>query len=246
MLARSRRPSGPFVVLRPLAAANPLNGGFTDAVDDRHRAQARDISPATSASELARAEAFSRATGVHRAAASPVKLDGDELELIDRLVRHDRTAVSTALLAIAGIGAGEARRRGRARRAFDEAARAAQAEGAISSSRADQIARHVGRALGHVEQAARGLNRWSAERPGRRRGGLDERLFAHTPASCRRWSAGACAPRRANVEDACGFAWLQLVRHRPSPAICVRVAVHDRGPRGDQARSQGRANRRLG
>ena len=37
-----------------------------------------------------------------------VKLRHDELELIDRLVRDDRTAVSSALLAIAGIGAGEA------------------------------------------------------------------------------------------------------------------------------------------
>ena len=37
-----------------------------------------------------------------------MKLRQDELELIERLVRHDRTAVSSALLAIAGIGAGEA------------------------------------------------------------------------------------------------------------------------------------------
>ena len=34
-----------------------------------------------------------------------------EVELIDRLVRHDRTAVSSAVLAVAGIGAGEATRR---------------------------------------------------------------------------------------------------------------------------------------
>ena len=55
-------------------------------------------------------------------------LDGEELELIDRLVRHDRTAVSTALLVIAGIGAGEASRRA-VLAAVDEAARSAQAEG---------------------------------------------------------------------------------------------------------------------
>ena len=37
-----------------------------------------------------------------------MKLGQDELDLIERLVRRDRTAVSSALLAIAGIGAGEA------------------------------------------------------------------------------------------------------------------------------------------
>jgi hypothetical protein len=77
----------------------------------------------------------------------PVKLASEELELIDRLVRRDRTAVSTALLAIAGIGAGEAGRRAVLSRVA-EAACWAQAEEAISSRRAEQIARHVTRALG--------------------------------------------------------------------------------------------------
>ena len=38
-------------------------------------------------------------------------LESEQLDLIDHLVRHDRTAVSSALLAIAGIGAGSLRRR---------------------------------------------------------------------------------------------------------------------------------------
>jgi hypothetical protein len=59
----------------------------------------------------ARAGAFSRRTKRTPIVPSPVMLATEELELIDRLVRHDRTAVSTALLAIAGIGAGEASRR---------------------------------------------------------------------------------------------------------------------------------------
>jgi hypothetical protein len=40
-----------------------------------------------------------------------MKLDRQKVELIDRLVRRDRTAVSTALLAVAGIGAGESSRK---------------------------------------------------------------------------------------------------------------------------------------
>lgn len=96
---------------------------------------------------LARAAAFSRRTALTVAATAPVKLDGEDLELIDRLIRHDRTAVSTALLAIAGIGAGEASRRTVLSRVGD-AASWAQAEGAISPARASQIARHVRYALG--------------------------------------------------------------------------------------------------
>ena len=46
--------------------------------------------------ELARAEAFSRRTPTGAAAEVPVKLEEDELELIDRIVRRDRTAVSSA------------------------------------------------------------------------------------------------------------------------------------------------------
>ena len=101
--------------------------------------------------ELARSQAFSRRTASVALVASPGRLDEDDFELIRRLVRHDRTAVSTALLVIAGIGGGESRREAVLSGLFDEA-RDAQAEGAISSRRADQIARHVGRALGHVER----------------------------------------------------------------------------------------------
>jgi len=94
----------------------------------------------------ARAAAFSRRTTGTPIVPSPVKLATDELELIDRLVRRDRTAVSTALLAIAGIGAGEATRRAVLSR-MAEAACWAQSEGAISSRRAEQIGRHARRAL---------------------------------------------------------------------------------------------------
>ena len=94
----------------------------------------------------ARAAAFSRRTITIPIVPSPVRLAGDDLELIDRLVRRDRTAVSTALVVIAGIGAGEASRRAVLSR-IAEAACWAQAEGAISSRRAEQIARHVRRAL---------------------------------------------------------------------------------------------------
>jgi hypothetical protein len=95
---------------------------------------------------LARAEAFSRRTRLKAEAASPPKLRPDELELIDRLVRRDRTAVSSALLQVAGIGAGEGVRRAVLER-VDEAACWAQAEGAISARRSEQIARHVQRSL---------------------------------------------------------------------------------------------------
>jgi hypothetical protein len=101
---------------------------------------------------MRRAEAFSRRRSATSPAAPAVMLDGEELELIDRLVRHDRTAVSTALLVIGGIGAGQASRRA-VLAAVDEAVRRARADGAIGSSRADQIARHVKRALDPADQA---------------------------------------------------------------------------------------------
>ena len=83
---------------------------------------------------------------------SSVKLAPEDVELIDRLVRGDRTAVSTALLAIAGIGAGEPRRKAVLVRVAG-AASWARAEGAISGPRAEQIARHVTRALSRVHAA---------------------------------------------------------------------------------------------
>ena len=95
---------------------------------------------------LARAQAFSRRTPKLAPAATPQKLERDQLELIDRLVRSDRTAVSSALLQVAGIGAGEAIRRAVLER-VGEAACWARAEGAISAARSQQIARHVRRAL---------------------------------------------------------------------------------------------------
>jgi hypothetical protein len=95
----------------------------------------------------ARAAAFSRRTLRTPIVPSPVRLATEELELIDRLVRRDRTAVSTALLVIAGIGAGEASRRP-VLAGIAEAACWAQPEGAITPRRAEQIARHVTRALG--------------------------------------------------------------------------------------------------
>jgi hypothetical protein len=100
--------------------------------------------------EVSRAAAFSRRTRVDAAAEVPVKLNEDELELIDRLVRHDRTAVSSALLVVAGIGAGEAIR-GAVLAHVSEAACRAQAAGAISPERYGQIARHVNRARGYAE-----------------------------------------------------------------------------------------------
>ena len=99
---------------------------------------------------LARSEAFSRRTEAHRRAGAPVKLDRDDLELIDRLVRDDRTAVSSALLAIAGIGAGEAIRGAVLARVSETAGRA-QVQGAIKAERGGQIIRHVNRALERAE-----------------------------------------------------------------------------------------------
>lgn len=105
----------------------------------------------------ARAEAFSRRTP-DSLSPPPVKLGSEDLELIDRLVRNDRTAVSSALLAIAGIGAGQAVRSA-VLASVSEAACWAQADGAISSSRAAQLARHVKRALGYRDRTATGFGR---------------------------------------------------------------------------------------
>lgn len=100
-----------------------------------------------------RADAFSRRSRTDSLAPSPVKLAREDVELINGLVRGDRTAVSTALLAIAGIGAGELRRKAVLARVAEAASRA-QAEGAISARRSEQISRHVRRALALVRPAA--------------------------------------------------------------------------------------------
>ena len=96
--------------------------------------------------QLRRAAALSRRACAASSAAPQVTLDREELELIGRLARHDRTAVSTALLMIAGIGAGHARRAA-VLAAVKEVALATHARGAISSRRVDQIARHVSQEL---------------------------------------------------------------------------------------------------
>ena len=100
----------------------------------------------------ARAQAFSRRTTRTPVVPPPVKLATEDLELIDQLVRRDCTAVSTALLAIAGIGAGERNRQAVLSRIV-EAACWAQAEGAITTTRAEQISQHVKRALGGTGQS---------------------------------------------------------------------------------------------
>jgi hypothetical protein len=100
-----------------------------------------------------RAEAFSRRTPTTISGDVPVKLEEHELELIERLVRRDRTAVSSALLAVAGLGAGAAVR-GAVLAQVGAAARCAQTEGAITAQRGEQITRHLTRAL---EQTDLGL-----------------------------------------------------------------------------------------
>jgi hypothetical protein len=102
---------------------------------------------------LVRAAAFSRRTPAFPPVVTPATLERNELELIDRLVRHDRTAVSSALLAIAGIGAGHALRLAVLAR-VGEAACWAEAEGAISAERGAQIARHVRRLRGRAGRQA--------------------------------------------------------------------------------------------
>ena len=116
-----------------------INAARTRAQLSRHERQ-----------RLARSEAFSRRTTTTPPVVAAVTFDSRELELIDRLVRYDRTAVSSALLALAGIGASETRRRSVLAR-VSEAACWAQAEGTISPERSAQIARHVRRVLETAE-----------------------------------------------------------------------------------------------
>jgi hypothetical protein len=90
-----------------------------------------------------------------------VKFTEHELEVIDRLVRRDRTAVSSALLAVAGIGSGEVMR-GAVLARVSEAAVRARTQGAISSRRAAQITRHVKRARrGHDLRGSRRTGRFA-------------------------------------------------------------------------------------
>jgi hypothetical protein len=102
--------------------------------------------PGASANCFARPKAFSDRTPVTSAVTSPVKLDRQDLELIDRLVRHDRTAVSTRCWR----SRGRRRRNQSAGRALPDPRGGAlgPGEGAVTSRRAEQIARHVKPALG--------------------------------------------------------------------------------------------------
>ena len=95
---------------------------------------------------LARVDAFSRRTPAALPAAPVIAFGGAEIELIDLLVRQDRTAVSSAVLAVAGIGAGEVTRRA-VLALVGEAAGSAKAQGAIGAERGAEIARHVRCAL---------------------------------------------------------------------------------------------------
>jgi hypothetical protein len=97
-----------------------------------------------------RAEASSRRTPAQVPGDVAVKVEQHELELIERLVRQDRTAVSSAVKAIAGIGSGGLVRRAVLER-VGEAACSAQSEGAISPQRSEQIVRRVRRALEWTE-----------------------------------------------------------------------------------------------
>jgi hypothetical protein len=99
---------------------------------------------------LVRAEAFSRRSPATVPSEVPVKLAERDLELIERLVRQDRTVVSSAVLAIAGIGSGSQVRRAVLEHVA-EATRWAQAEGAVTAERGGQIARHVKRALNAID-----------------------------------------------------------------------------------------------
>ena len=112
-----------------------INGARKRAHLSRHERQ-----------RLARVDAFSRRTPASVPALPAVALDEAELAVIDRLAREERAAVSSALLAVAGIGASGSVRRAVLGR-VGEAAVVAEAEGAIGRRRARQIARHVGRAL---------------------------------------------------------------------------------------------------
>ena len=92
--------------------------------------------------QLARAEAFSRRTPTNMPTMVPVKLGPEQRELIEQLVRGDRTAVSSALLVVAGIGAAKPVRQAVLAGVSDATYRA-RAEGAIGERRSAQIARHV-------------------------------------------------------------------------------------------------------
>ena len=122
---------------------------------------------------MRRAEAFSRRQSATPPAAAPVKLDREDLDLIEHLVRHERTVVSTALLVIAGIGAGSLRRREVLAR-VGQAACSARAEGVdqLEESRTNRPTRHA-RARA-CRPDARRVSGCELEAPARRSGGGEE------------------------------------------------------------------------
>ena len=83
-------------------AANPLKPMEVSQMHQTTRAARRrgHLPPRASAAGPGRGVLTTHAN--RRGCRGPVKLDEDELELIDRLVYRDRTAVSSALLATAG------------------------------------------------------------------------------------------------------------------------------------------------
>jgi hypothetical protein len=100
---------------------------------------------------LARVDAFSRRTAANLPAAPAIASGRAEIELIDLL--DDRTAVSSAVLAVAGMGAGEVTRRAVLAH-VGGAAGSAKAQGGISAERGAEIARHVRLALEERETRA--------------------------------------------------------------------------------------------
>jgi hypothetical protein len=148
VVACLRRPFGPFVVLLPIAARATAQLQATEVSQmgsTNHPARGSGHLSRHERQRLARADTFSRRSAVMSAPALPVQLTTEDVVLIDRLIRRDRTAVSTALLATAGIGASEGARR--AVLARMGAASRAVAQGAISPGRAEQVAIHAKRAV---------------------------------------------------------------------------------------------------
>lgn len=91
---------------------------------------------------MARAEAFSRRT-LANVPTLPVDLEPGALQLIDRLVRRDRTAVSSALLAVAGIGAAEPMRQAACARERNGLLGASGGRDQRAAQRADRSARQA-------------------------------------------------------------------------------------------------------
>ena len=61
--------------------------------------------------------------------------------------------------------------------------------------------------------------------------GDEAQIFAATTPPCAHGSAATCTPAPSNVDDACSFAWLQLLRRQPRRATVLEwlttVAIHE-------------------